>query len=183
MESALLGADSSTATVKAGSVLNSIFNQSSKQLAGHVQRQVLQPTPGKISHVGARPKAPDRDCQWRRIDETLRLSLQVVAPSFTMMLAGVSVSIKQGGSMAIAVTTAPVNGFKLAIALSLTGLSAGVTATFTPTSIPAPGTGSSTLMLKVASGTSSSAGTNNGTVSGAGGRATQTQELTLAVTH
>jgi hypothetical protein len=53
-ESALLGAGSSTATVKAGSALNSILNQGSKQLAGRVQRQVLQPTPGTISHVGAR---------------------------------------------------------------------------------------------------------------------------------
>jgi hypothetical protein len=58
-ESVLLGAGSATATVKAGSALssalNSALNQNSKQLAGHVQRQVLQPAPGKMSQAGARP--------------------------------------------------------------------------------------------------------------------------------
>jgi hypothetical protein len=58
-ESVLLGAGSATATVKAGSALssalNSALNQNSKQLAGHVQRQMLQPTPGKMSQAGARP--------------------------------------------------------------------------------------------------------------------------------
>ena len=42
-ESVLLGAGSSTATVKAGSALNSALNQSSKQLAGRVQQQMSQP--------------------------------------------------------------------------------------------------------------------------------------------
>jgi hypothetical protein len=44
-ESVLLGAGSTTATVKAGSALNSALNQGSKQLAGRVQRQMLQPVP------------------------------------------------------------------------------------------------------------------------------------------
>jgi hypothetical protein len=42
-ESVLLGAGSSTATVKASSALNSALNQSSKQLAGRVQQQMSQP--------------------------------------------------------------------------------------------------------------------------------------------
>jgi hypothetical protein len=54
-ESALLSAGSSTATAKAGSALSSILNQHYNQVAGRVQRQVLQPTPQKVSHVGARP--------------------------------------------------------------------------------------------------------------------------------
>jgi len=53
-ESVLLGAGSSTATVKAGSALNSALNRGSKQLAGRVQRQMLQPAPpGQKSHLGA----------------------------------------------------------------------------------------------------------------------------------
>lgn len=52
-ESVLLGAGSSTATVKAGSALNSALNRGSKQLAGRVQRQMLQPvSPGQKSHSG-----------------------------------------------------------------------------------------------------------------------------------
>jgi hypothetical protein len=54
-ESALLSAGSSTATAKAGSALSSILNQSYSQVAGRVRQQVLQPTPQKASHVGARP--------------------------------------------------------------------------------------------------------------------------------
>lgn len=54
-ESVLLGAGSATATVKAGSALNSALNQNSKQLAGRVQRQMLQPAPGKMSQAGAGP--------------------------------------------------------------------------------------------------------------------------------
>jgi hypothetical protein len=42
-ESVMLGAGSSTATVKAGSALNSALNQSGSQLAGRIQQQVLQP--------------------------------------------------------------------------------------------------------------------------------------------
>lgn len=42
-ESVLLGAGSSTATVKAGSALNSALNQSSKQLTGGIRQQLSQP--------------------------------------------------------------------------------------------------------------------------------------------
>ena len=53
-ESVLLGAGSSTATVKAGSALNSALNRGSKQVAGRVPRQMLQPAPpGQKSHLGA----------------------------------------------------------------------------------------------------------------------------------
>jgi hypothetical protein len=54
-EAGLLNAGSSTATVKAGTRLNSAMNQGSKQLAGRVQGQVSQPAPGRMSQVGTRP--------------------------------------------------------------------------------------------------------------------------------
>ena len=54
-ESALLGASSATATVKAGSALGSALNRATKQLAGRVQQQTLQPAPGKTSQSGTRP--------------------------------------------------------------------------------------------------------------------------------
>jgi len=46
-ESVLLGAGSSTATVKAGSALNSALNRGSKQLAGRVQRHTVQTVPSE----------------------------------------------------------------------------------------------------------------------------------------
>src|SRR5262249_50107590 len=51
-ESVMLGAGSSTAAVKAGSALNSALNQSSKQLAGRVQQQMLRPPQTKASQRG-----------------------------------------------------------------------------------------------------------------------------------
>jgi subtilase family serine protease len=117
------------------------------------------------------------------VTKTLILSLKVVTQSFTMTLGGTSVSMKQGGSMPITVTTAAVSGFNSAVALSVTGLPKGVTATFAAASIAAPGNGSSTLTLKVASGTGANVGTYSLTVTGIGGGVTQSQRLALAVTH
>jgi len=117
------------------------------------------------------------------VTKTQPLSLKVVAPSFTMRLSGTSVSMRQGGTMPITVTTTAVSGFNSAVALSVSGLPKGVTASFTRASIAAPGNGSSTLTLKVASGTGANVGTYTLTVTGAGGRLTQTQKLTLIVTH
>jgi hypothetical protein len=51
-ESVLLGAGSSTATVTAGSALNSGLNQSGKQLAGRVQQQVSRPQQAKTPPTG-----------------------------------------------------------------------------------------------------------------------------------
>jgi subtilase family serine protease len=117
------------------------------------------------------------------VTKTQPLSLTVVAPSFTMRLSGTSVSMKQGGSMPITVTTSAVNGFNSAVALSVSGLPKGVTGSFARSSIPAPGNGGTTLTLKVASGTGANVGTYSLTVTGTGGGVTQTQKLTLTVTH
>ena len=51
-ESALLGAGSSSSTVKAGSALNSALNQSSKQLTGRVQQHVSQPQLSNVPQNG-----------------------------------------------------------------------------------------------------------------------------------
>ena len=80
----------------------------------------------------------------------------------------------------VTISTSAANGFDSAVALSASGYPAGVTPTFTPTSIAAPGTGNSTLNLAVAS--SVAAGTYTITVTGTGGGVTQTTTVTLTVT-
>lgn len=117
------------------------------------------------------------------VTKTQPIRLTVVTPSFTMALGGSSANMKQGGTMPIKVTTTANKGFTSAIALSVSGLPKGVTATFLPTSIGAPGNGKSTMTMKVASGAGSSAGTYTLTLSGKGGGVTQTQKLTLTVAH
>jgi len=117
------------------------------------------------------------------VTRTQPLRLTVLTPSFTVALAASSATIKQGGTIPIKVTMNAINGFSAAIALSVSGLPKGVTATYLPTSIAAPGTGKSTITLKVASGAGSNIGVSTLTVTGKGGGVTQTQKLTLTVTH
>src|ERR1019366_10299205 len=74
------------------------------------------------------------------------LSLTVlVPPSFTLTPSATSATVAPGGSIPIVFSTAALNGFQLAVALSVGGLPTGVTASFAPTSIATPGNGSSTL--------------------------------------
>ena len=117
------------------------------------------------------------------VTRTQPLRLTVLTPSFTVALAASSATIKQGGTIPIKVTMNAINGFSAAIALSVSGLPKGVTATYLPTSIAAPGNGNSTMTLKVASAAGSNTGASTLTVTGKGGGVTQTQKLTLTVTH
>jgi hypothetical protein len=117
------------------------------------------------------------------VTKTQLVRVTVLTPNFTVVLGANSATIKQGGTMAINVTTAVVNGFSAGVTLSVSGLPKGVTTTFLPTSIVAPGNGKSAMTLKVASGTGSNLGNSTLTVTGQGGGVTQTQKLTLTITH
>ena len=117
------------------------------------------------------------------VTKTLPLSLKVVIPSFTLMLGHASVSVKQGETMPITVTTSVVNGFSSAITLSVAGLPKGVTASLFRTRILVPGSGSSKLNLMVAAGTGSNVGTYSLSVTGTGGGMVETQKLIMMVTR
>jgi subtilase family serine protease len=100
--------------------------------------------------------------------------------SFTISASPTSVSVAQGKSGKSTITTAVLNGFDSAVALSATGQPAGVTATFNPASIAAPGSGTSTLTLAV--DTTTAKGTYPITITGTGGGVTKTTTVTLTVT-
>jgi len=108
------------------------------------------------------------------------LSLEVVVPSFTVALSGTSIKIGRGGSSPVTVTSAVVNGFNSALALSVSGMPRGVTASFMPSRIAAPGNGNAVVTLKVAS--TAVSGGYNLTVKANGGGTTKTQVLRLSVT-
>lgn len=117
------------------------------------------------------------------ITHTATVSLTVTAaatPAFTLAASPTSISVVQGNSGTSTITTAVSGGFSSAIALSATGQPTGVTASFSPTSIAAPGSGTSTLSLAVASTTV--AGTYTITVTGTGGGITHTATVSLTVT-
>lgn len=85
----------------------------------------------------------------------------------------------RGGSGATTLTTTVSGGFDSAVTLTAAGLPSGVAATFTPSSIAAPGSGSSTLSFMVA--TSAAAGSYPVTVNGAGGGVSKTVTMTLVI--
>jgi subtilase family serine protease len=102
------------------------------------------------------------------------------SPNFTISAAPGAVSVVQGGNGTSTITTAVSGGFNSAIALTASGQPAGVTVSFSPTSIAAPGSGSSTMTMAVASTTAT--GTYTITVTGTGGSTTHTATVSLTVT-
>ncbi len=101
-------------------------------------------------------------------------------PDFALSAAPGSVSIAQGASGGSTVSSTISGGFNSAVALSASGLPSGATAGFSPSSIAAPGSGSSTLTINV--GAATPAGTYTVVVTGSGGSLTRTVNVSLTVT-
>ncbi len=73
-------------------------------------------------------------------------------PSFTLAVPS-AVSTAPGGQVSGTIFTNVSDGFNSAISLSASGAPNGATVTFNPSTIPAPGSGSSTMTISVPSGT------------------------------
>ena len=101
-------------------------------------------------------------------------------PNFSISASPSSLTIAQGGSGTSTITTTLSGTFNSSITLSTSGLPSGATASFTPTSIAAPGAGSSTLTISV--GASTPVGTYNVVVNGTGGGQTHSVTINLTVT-
>jgi hypothetical protein len=112
---------------------------------------------------------------------TVNLTITSTAtPNFTISASPSSVSIAKGAAGSSTVSTTVSGGFNSAIALSASGQPAGVTVSFSPASIAAPGSGSSTMNITVAS--TAATGVSTITVTGTGGGITHTATVTLTVT-
>jgi uncharacterized membrane protein len=101
------------------------------------------------------------------------------APSFTVTASPASLSVIHGSSGSTTISTSVNGGFNSAVSLTASGLPTGVTATFSPSSIAAPGSGSSTMMFTV--GSTAITGTSNVTVTASGGGVTHTSSVSLTV--
>ena len=99
---------------------------------------------------------------------------------FSISASPTSVSVVQGNNGTSTITTAASGSFSSSISLSASGQPSGVTVTFSPTSIGAPGSGSSTMTMAV--GSSVTPGTYPITVTGTGGGKTHTTSVGLTVT-
>ncbi len=102
------------------------------------------------------------------------------SPNFAISANPTSLSVNQGSQGTSTITTTVSGGFNNSIALSATGAPAGTTVSFNPSTIPAPGSGTSSMTFTVGSGTT--AGTYPITVTATGGSIHQTTTVTLTVT-
>jgi len=90
-----------------------------------------------------------------------------------------SISVVQDSTHTSTVTTAVPGGFNTAIALSASGQPSGVTVSYTPTSFPAPGSGTATM--QVTASTASTIGHFVITITGTGGGKTNTTTVDLTI--
>jgi uncharacterized membrane protein len=113
-----------------------------------------------------------------------RWIMQMVAfrtgPNFTISASPSSLSVAQGSPGTSTITTTVSGGFSSAISLSATGAPTGTTVSFNPSTIPAPGAGTSIMTITV--GASTPVGTYPITVTGNGGGIQQSTTVTLTVT-
>jgi len=116
------------------------------------------------------------------LTRTAAVSLTVTASgsgTFTISVSPTSGYLYRATSGYVTVTTAASGGFNSAIALSATGQPTGVTVTFKPVSIAAPGSGKSYMVLTVAR--TAALGTYPITITGAGGGVTENTVFTFQV--
>ncbi len=101
------------------------------------------------------------------------------ASTFTLTPSTTSVTVKPGGSGQIGFSLAHVGGFNSAVALTVSGVPAGVSAALSRTSMPAPGDGLNSMAFAVLS--TAKPGTYPIILTASGGGVTQTALLSLTV--
>jgi len=111
---------------------------------------------------------------------TMQLTGGSPAPNFAVSISPITVTVLEGSQGTSVISTTVSGGFNNAITLSAVGMPQGVTVSFSPGTIAAPGAGSSTMTINV--GASTAVGTYPLVVSALGGGDTVNQTVTLAVT-
>jgi uncharacterized membrane protein len=117
------------------------------------------------------------------IQQNTTVTLTVTAqqqPNFAISASPSSLTIQQGNQGTSTITTTISGGFNSAISLPASGMPSGVGVSFNPQTIPAPGSGNSTMTITV--GNNTPVGTYPITVTGNGGGIQQNTTVTLTVT-
>lgn len=116
------------------------------------------------------------------ITQTTTVTLTVTSatsPSFAVSVSPTTITVTRGSSGTATVTTTVSGGFSSAITLSATGQGSLQKVTFSPNPIAAPGSGTSTMTIKVA--TNALTGKHKMTITGKGGGQTHTTTFLLVV--
>jgi subtilase family serine protease len=116
------------------------------------------------------------------ITQTTTVTLIVtsaVSADFTISASPTAITLARGASGTARITTAALGSFSSAITLSATGAGGEQKVTFSPNPIGAPGSGTSTMTVKV--GTTATLKTFTITIKGTGGGKTHTARVALTV--
>ncbi len=108
---------------------------------------------------------------------TQPLSITIGGPDFSLDAIPMSLQVAQGGTATFTVTATPLDNFSQSIALSVNGLPAGATGSFSPTTLQ--GSGGATLNIPVSTGTAP--GSYPLTVTGVSGSLSHQIGITLTV--
>ena len=115
------------------------------------------------------------------IRRTAQLNLTVaIAPDFILSLSSSDITLTRGSQTTLTLTLTRIGGFAQPVTLSISGLPAGVTALFNPSTIPGS-QNSAALTLQVS--VSASLGVSTLTIRGTGDGLTRSANLTLRVTE
>jgi subtilase family serine protease len=113
---------------------------------------------------------------------TVSLTVTATAPAgFTVSASPTSITVARRASGSAAITTAVTGSFNSAISLSSSGQGKAQTVTFSPGSIAAPGSGTSTMTIKV--GRNASIGNHTIIIKATGGGRTRKTTVILNVTR
>jgi subtilase family serine protease len=110
---------------------------------------------------------------------TVTLTVNPSSPNFTISASPSTITVARGASGTYTVSTTVSGSFNSAITLSASGEGPRQTVTFSPNPIAAPGSGTSTLTVKV--GTNAALGNKTITITGKGGGLTKTTSVTLDI--
>ncbi|HKW76663.1 MAG TPA: protease pro-enzyme activation domain-containing protein [Terriglobales bacterium] len=108
---------------------------------------------------------------------TASVTLVVSAVDFSLAATPPSQTVVQGSSTSYSVSLTPINGYAGTVNFSVSGLPAGATGAFTPTSL----VGSGTTSLAVSTAATTPAGSYTLTITGTDGTLTHTATVTLVV--
>ena len=111
---------------------------------------------------------------------TKTATLTLLVPGMTLGSSSTALTLKRGGTATVNLTSAMQGGFSSAVAFAVQGLPAGVSATFSPASLLAPGNGSTVLKLSATS--TATIGSAQVAVKATAGSVTRTLSLALSVT-